>query len=138
MRALAEAENTRTRLTRQIEDAKKYGIQDFSKDILEVADILDKAIESVPADDLKGNPPLTSLYEGLKLTEAELQKVMNKNGLQKIDNHGVNFDPSIHEALFEVPGDKHGTVAIVSRVGYMLHGRTVRPARVGVVKAPDS
>ena len=138
LRALAEAENTRNRLTRQVEEAKKFGIQDFSKDVVEVADILDKAIGSVKPEDLKDNSPLGNLFEGLKLTEAELHKVMNKNGLQRIEEEGVTFDPNIHEALFEVPGDKQGTVAVVSRVGYILHGRTIRPARVGVVKAPDS
>lgn len=138
MRALAESENTRTRLTRQIEEAKKYGTQNFSKDILSVADILDKAIESIKTDDIEPNSPLASLYNGLKLTEAELQKVLIKNGLKKIDAHGVDFDPNIHEALFEVPGDRHGTVTSVSSVGYMLHGRTIRPAKVGVVKTPDS
>ncbi len=138
MRALAEAENTRTRLTRQVEDAKKYGIQDFSKDVVEVADILDTAMGSVKTEDLKDNKPLANLFEGLKITEAELHKVMRKNGLQKIDQDGVTFDPNIHEALFEVPGEKSGMVGVVTRVGYILHGRTVRPARVGVVKATDS
>ena len=121
-----------------MDEAKKYGIQDFSKDVVEVADILDKAIGSVKPDDLKDNTPLENLFQGLKLTEAELHKVMSKNGLQRIDKEGVTFDPNIHEALFEVPGDKQGTVAVVSRVGYILHGRTIRPARVGVVKATDS
>ncbi len=138
LRALAEAENTRNRLTRQVAEAKKFGIQDFSKDVVEVADILDKAVGSVKDQDLKDNKPLADLYEGLKLTEAELNKVMNKNGLTPIKEDGVIFDPNIHEALFEVPGEKEGTVAVVSRVGYILHGRTIRPARVGVVKATGS
>lgn len=138
MRALAEAENTRTRLTRQVDEAKKFAIQDFAKDVVEVADILDKAVGSVKEEDLQDNTPLVTLFEGLKLTEAELHKVMGKNGLERIDKDGVMFDPNIHEALFEVPGDKHGTVAMISRVGYILQGRTVRPARVGVVKAPES
>jgi len=93
---------------------------------------------SVKPDDLKDNTPLLNLFEGLKLTEAELQKVMSKNSLERIGQDGVDFDPNIHEALFEVPGDKSGTVAVVSRVGYTLHGRTIRPARVGVVKSTDS
>ncbi len=138
MRALAETENTRNRLTRQVADAKKFGIQDFSEDVVEVADILDKAVGSVKNEDLRDNKPLADLFQGLKLTEAELNKVMTKNGLQPINQDGVTFDPNIHEALFEVPGDKEGTVAVVSRVGYILHGRTIRPARVGVVKATGS
>lgn len=141
MRALAESENVRTRMKKQVEDAKQFGIQAFSKDILEVADILQKATQSIPESDLEGanvTPSLLSIYEGLKMTEAELQKVLNKNGLKKIDPFGATFDPVFHEAMFEVPGEKPGTVAVVSRVGYTLHGRTIRPARVGVVKAMET
>ncbi len=136
MRALAEAENVRNRMSKQIDDSKLYGIHGFAKDLLDVADILEKANASVSKEDLNSdNKPLVSLVEGLRLTEAELQKVFKKSGVTKFDGEGDKFDPSIHEALFEVPGDNPGTVAVVSRHGYMLHGRTLRPARVGVVKA---
>ena len=139
MRALAETENVRQRMTKQVKEAKLFGIQGFSKDILAVADILEKATESVPKAELEEdrNPALLSLFEGLKLTEAELQKVFSKNGLEKIDPVGEVFDPAFHEALFEVPGEEPGTVAVVSAVGYVLHGRTIRPAKVGVVKATE-
>ncbi len=136
MRALAEAENVRQRSSKQVQEVKKFGIYGFAKDLLDVADILEKANESVSKEDLKtGSKPLIALVEGLKLTEAELQKVLKNNGVTKMDASGVKFDPSLHEALFEVGGDNPGTVAVVSRQGYMLHDRTLRPARVGVVKA---
>lgn len=78
-RALADGENLRVRLTKQINDAKQFGIQEFCKDLLEVADILGKATESVPKDELtERNPHLKSLYEGLSMTEAQLQKVNQK------------------------------------------------------------
>lgn len=127
-------------MTRLVEEAKLFGIQGFSKDILEVADILERATESVPKSELEEgvNPHLSSLFEGLKMTETELQKVFKKNGLQKIDPLGEVFDPLFHEAMFEVPGDKPGVVAAVSSVGYVLHGRTIRPARVGVFKAMEN
>ena len=137
MRALAEVENTRQRMKKQVEDAKLFGIQGFSRDILDVADVLEKATESVPSSELQegANPALASLFEGLKMTSDQLQKVFNKNGLKRIEPLGDRFDPSLHEALFEVPGDKPGTVAVVSKVGYLLNGRTIRPALVGVAKA---
>lgn len=136
MRALAEAENVRQRMSKQVEEAKKFGIHGFAKDLLDVADILEKASDSVSDEDLMtGSKPFIALVEGLKLTEAELQKVFKKNGLTKFDGKGDEFDPSLHEALFEVAGENAGTVAVVSRRGYMLHGRTLRPARVGVVKS---
>lgn len=78
-RALADGENLRVRLIKQIEDAKIFGIQGFCKDLLEVADILGKATESVPKDELTDkNPHLKTLYEGLKMTEAQLHKVNKK------------------------------------------------------------
>jgi len=138
MRALAETENVRQRLSKQVEEARKFGIQNFAKELLEVADILEKANDSVSADDLTSdNKTLLSLVDGLKLTELELQKVLKKNGVMKMTGKGELFDPTIHEALFEVPGETPGMVAVVSRYGYMLHDRTLRPARVGVVKASE-
>lgn len=119
-----------------MQDAKLFGIQGFAKDLLEVADILENANNSIPEEALQsGNKPLMALVEGLKLTEVELQKVFKTNGLTRIDGKGDKFDPALHESLFEVPGDESGTVAVVSRCGYLLHGRTLRPARVGVVKS---
>ena len=76
-RALADSENLRVRLMKQIDDAKLFGIQGFCKDLLDVADILGKATESVPKDQLtEKNPHLKSLYEGLIMTEAQLHKVL--------------------------------------------------------------
>ena len=122
-----------------MEEAKLYGIQGFTKDVLEVADILQKATHSVPEGALqdRGNKHLLSLYDGVQLTDAELQKVLKKNGVNQIDPLGKIFDPMFHEAMFEVEGEKPGTVAHVSVLGYTLHGRTIRPARVGVVKQPE-
>uniref|UniRef100_A0A8D2ACV2 GrpE protein homolog n=1 Tax=Sciurus vulgaris TaxID=55149 RepID=A0A8D2ACV2_SCIVU len=136
-RALADTENVRQRSQKLVEEAKLYGIQGFCKDLLEVADILEKATQSVPEEEIQDdNPHLKSLYEGLVLTEAQIQKVFTKHGLLRLDPLGAKFDPYEHEALFHTPveGKEPGTVALVSKVGYKLHGRTLRPALVGVVK----
>ena len=140
LRALAEIDNIQKRSRKHIEEAKLYGIQGFSKDILEVADILQKATGSVPETALqdRGNQHLMALYDGVILTEAELQKVLKKNGVHQINPLGQMFDPAFHEAMFEVEGEKPGTIAHVTTLGYTLHGRTIRPARVGVVKQPDT
>ncbi|GAA6221697.1 grpE protein homolog 1, mitochondrial [Lates japonicus] len=138
-RALADTENLRTRSQKMIEDAKLYGIQGFCKDLLEVADILEKATESVPKEEVTSqNPHLKNLYDGLVMTEVQIQKVFTKHGLVKLNPDGQKFDPYEHEALFHAPvdGKEPGTVAIVTKVGYKLHGRTLRPALVGVAKAP--
>ncbi|XP_018392506.1 PREDICTED: grpE protein homolog 1, mitochondrial [Cyphomyrmex costatus] len=136
-RALAEGENIRVRLTKQINDAKVFGIQGFCKDLLDVADILGKATESVPKDEItEQNPHLKSLYEGLVMTEAQLHKVFKKHGLISLNPVNEKFDPNEHEALFqqEVEGKDPGTIVVVSKVGYKLHERIVRPALVGVAK----
>ncbi|CAG5929524.1 unnamed protein product [Menidia menidia] len=138
-RALADTENLRTRSQRMIDDAKLYGIQGFCKDLLEVADILEKATESVPKEEVTSqNPHLKNLYDGLVMTEIQIQKVFTKHGLVKLNPEGQKFDPYEHEALFHAPieGKEPGSVAVVTKVGYKLHGRTLRPALVGVAKAP--
>ncbi|XP_016295453.1 grpE protein homolog 1, mitochondrial-like isoform X1 [Sinocyclocheilus anshuiensis] len=138
-RALADTENLRQRSQKMIDDAKLYGIQGFCKDLLEVADILEKATESVPKTEIStANPHLKNLYDGLVMTEVQIQKVFQKHGLVKLNPDGQKFDPYEHEAVFHAPmeGKEAGTVAVVTKVGYKLHGRTLRPALVGVVKTP--
>ncbi|XP_050398076.1 grpE protein homolog 1, mitochondrial [Patella vulgata] len=138
IRSLAETENVRKRMMKQIEDAKIFGIQGFCKDLLEVADILGAATESVPKDQLtKENIHLKNLFDGLTMTESQLQKVFTKNGLVKVaPGVGEKFDPFVHEALFEVPTTEKekGTIAVLQKTGYRLKDRTIRPALVGVFK----
>ncbi|BET01634.1 Hypothetical protein NTJ_14450 [Nesidiocoris tenuis] len=137
MRALAETENMRKRLTKQIDDAKIYGIQSFCKDLLDVADVLSKATECVPKEEIKdSNPHLKNLFEGLTMTEAQLHKVFTRHGLTPVNPLNEKFNPNLHEALFqqEVEGKEAGTVVVVSKIGYKLHERVVRPALVGVAK----
>ncbi|CAH8527219.1 unnamed protein product [Dicrocoelium dendriticum] len=137
-RALAESENMRVRLTKQIEEAKLFGIQSFCKDLLDIADVLTKAMESAPKDQLVNdvNPPFVSLYNGLKMTEQQILKVFARHKLFRIQpTEGDRFDPNIHEAVFQAPlqeGKQPNTVAIVTNIGYRFHDRTLRPAYVGV------
>uniref|UniRef100_A0A1B6CDT7 GrpE protein homolog n=1 Tax=Clastoptera arizonana TaxID=38151 RepID=A0A1B6CDT7_9HEMI len=136
-RSLADGENLRRRMTKQIDDAKLFGIQSFCKDLLEVADILGKATECVPKEEVSDdNPHLKNLYEGLTLTEAELKKVFTRHGLIPVNPLNEKFNPNLHEALFqqEVEGKTAGTVVVVSKIGYKLHERCIRPALVGVAK----
>ncbi|XP_077445540.1 grpE protein homolog 1, mitochondrial [Stigmatopora argus] len=137
-RALADTENLRSRSQRMIQDAKLYGIQGFCEDLLEVADILEKAKECVPKEEVTSqNPHLKNLYDGLVMTEVQIQKVFTKHSLIKLNPFGHKFDPYEHEALFHAPaeGKEPGTITAVTKVGYKLHGRTLRPALVGVAKA---
>ena len=134
VRSLAESENVRRRAKKQLEDSKLYAIQSFCKDLLEVADILEKATESVPKEELSKSSHLKSLFDGLTMTETQLQKVFKSHGLEKVHPLNEKFDPNFHEALFQLPGEISGTVAVVQKTGYRLHGRPLRAALVGVVK----
>lgn len=137
-RALADGENVRRRMLKQVEDAKSFAIQSFCKDLLDVADTLSAAAESVPEGVEGENAPaaLRSLRDGLNLTRAQLQQVFSRHGLVAVSPLREKFDPNLHEALFqqEVEGAEPGTVVTVSKVGYKLHERCVRPALVGVAK----
>ncbi|XP_026496062.1 grpE protein homolog, mitochondrial [Vanessa tameamea] len=137
-RALADGENVRRRMLKQVEDAKSFAIQSFCKDLLDVADTLSAAAESVPEGvEGEGAPAaLRSLRDGLRLTRAQLTQVFSRHGLVAVSPLREKFDPNLHEALFqqEVEGAEPGTVVAVSKVGYKLHERCVRPALVGVAK----
>lgn len=101
-RSLADGENLRKRLTKQINDAKLFGIQSFCKDLLEVADILGHATEAVPKDQLNdSNPHLKNLYDGLVMTRNSLGQVFKRHGLETVNPLNEKFDPNLHEALFQ-------------------------------------
>lgn len=138
-RALADGENTRIRMLKQIEEAKIFGIQKFSKDLLEVADILNMAIEAVPKEALNDNKHnvLKNLFEGVKMTEQQLQNVFKRHGLTQMNPIGEKFNPNEHHAMIQVEqeGKEPGTVAFVTKIGYKLQDRVIRPAMVGVVKS---
>lgn len=101
-RSLAESENLRVRLNKQIADAKVFGIQSFCKDLLEVADTLGHATKAVPQEQLNDrNPHLKNLYEGLTMTNASLLQVFKRHGLEPMNPLNEKFDPNLHEALFQ-------------------------------------
>jgi len=136
-RSIAENDNMRKRLTKQIEDAKVFGIQGFCKDLLDVADVLSKAVEAGEASQA-GND-VKDMVEGLRLTQTQLLQVFGRHGLSQITPvvAETRFDPNQHEALFQIPAPPNveaNIVMDVQKIGYSLHGRTIRPALVGVSK----
>jgi len=122
------------RLDRQ--EAGQYAITGFARDLLTVADNLQRALASVDADARAADPALAALTEGVEMTEKELLTVMERHGVKPIAAQGRPFDPHVHEALYEVPNPDvpHGTVVQVAQTGYLLHDRTLRPARVGIAR----
>jgi len=139
-RQLAETENVRQRFMRQVEEAKTFGIQNFCKDLLEIADVLELATESVPKDALSNpdNVALKQLYDGLIMTQTQLAKIFTKHGLVAVKPEGEKFNPNMHEAVFQVPdkSKESGSVANVVKIGYLLNDRLIRPAKVGVYISP--
>lgn len=135
-RALAETENVRRIAARDREDAGKYAISRFARDVLSVADNLRRALDSMDKDARATDPGLDALANGVELTERELQATLARYGITPIAAASQPFDPHVHEALFEVPDETvpHGTVVHVLEPGYMIFDRPLRPARVGVSK----
>jgi molecular chaperone GrpE len=137
LRTLAEMENLRRRTTREVEEARAYGISRFARDVLDIADNLQRALDAVPADArANADPGLKALIEGVELTEKSLHSALEKNGVKKFDPAGQKFDPNLHQAMYEVPDESvpSGTVAHVVQAGYMIGERILRPALVGVAK----
>lgn len=136
-RAVADSENIRRRTQRCVEDAKIFGIQSFCKDLVEVADILEKTAECFSEGAKPEDHKLTleKVFQGLSLLEAKLKSVFAKHGLEKMTPIGDKYDPHEHELICHMPagvGVQPGTVALVRQDGYKLHGRTIRLAQVEV------
>jgi molecular chaperone GrpE len=136
LRAMAETENTRRRAQRDKDDAQKYGVTSFAREVLSVADNLRRAIEAIPADALQSDEALKTLYDGVTATERQLEVALGKQQIERIWPEGERFDSNFHQAMFEVPdtGKPAGTVVQVLQAGYKIHDRLLRPALVGVAK----
>lgn len=133
LRALADAENTRKRALRERDDATKFAISGFARDMLDTADNLRRAIDAIPEDQRAAN---AALIEGLEAVERGLLKTFEKHGIRKLEPMGETFDPNFHEVMFEapVPGKAAGIIIQLVEPGYMLNDRLLRPARVGIAK----
>ena len=140
LRTLAELENYRKRAEREREETAKFALTGFSREILTVADNLRRAIESIPEEYDNPQDLLSSLLEGVKITENELFSAFKKHNIEKIDPLSQPFDHHLHQAMFEVedPDQPAGTIVHVLQPGYQLNGRLLRPALVGVSKGKNS
>ena len=137
LRTLAEMENLRRRTKKEVDDARAYGISGFARDVLDIADNLQRALDAVPADArASADPGLKALMEGVELTEKSLHNALEKHGVKKFEPIGEKFDPNVQQAMYEVPDQSvpSGTVVQVVQAGYMIADRVLRPALVGVSK----
>jgi molecular chaperone GrpE len=137
LRTLAEMENLRKRTAKEVADARAYGITGFARDILDIADNLQRAFDALPAEmKASADPELKAFIEGVELTERSLLNTLEKNGVKKFDPSGEKFNPNFQQAMYEVPDTSvpSGTVVQVVQAGFMIGERILRPALVGVSK----
>lgn len=129
LRALADAENTRRRAERQAADARLYAIDRFAADLLPVADTLTRALQAAPRE--TSDEALRNLITGLELTERSLLDAFARHGLRRVGAKGDAFDPNLHQAVAQAPGDQPaGAIQEVMQPGYVLGDRTLRAAMV--------
>jgi molecular chaperone GrpE len=136
--ARAEVQNVRRRMEKDTQDARIYSVTAFARDILSVADNLDRAIDHFPPE-LREDEKTRSFVAGIEATQRELEKVFGMHGITRIAAKGMPLDPNQHQAMIEVPTSEAepGTVVQEMQAGYMIKDRLLRPAMVGVAKKPD-
>ncbi|KAI9368450.1 GrpE-domain-containing protein [Aspergillus egyptiacus] len=148
VRSVADFLNLQERTKRDMENARNFAIQKFAIDLLDSIDNFDRALLAVPADKLstpktEENKDLLDLVDGLKMTQNILMNALQKHGLQRFDpgepgedGKPQKFDPNRHEATFmaKAEGKEDGEIMYTQSKGFMLNGRVLRAAKVGVVK----
>ena len=139
LRAVADSENIRKRSEREKEQTRKFGIANFAKDLLSIADNLGRALDAAPKNEDIKDDAIKNFVIGIQMTEQELQKAFDNNNIRKIDPIGEKFDYNFHQAMFEVEetDQEPGVVVQVLQPGYAIDDRILRPAMVGVSKAKD-
>lgn len=138
LRAMAEVENVRKRLERERDDARTYSVTRFARDILTVADNLNRALSAFPPDvRAKADDAVKAVLDGVEATARELGAALGRHGVKPIAAEGQKFDPNLHQAIAEVPtrDAPPGTVVSVVQDGYLIGDRLLRPAMVTVAKA---
>ncbi len=137
LRTVADMENLRKRTEREVAETRSYAIANFARDMLVATDNLSRALMVLPAEAKENaDASMKALIDGIEMTEREMQRLLQKNGVKPILAEGEKFDPHKHQAMFEVPGTDapDGTVVQVVQTGFAIGDRILRPAMVGVAK----
>ena len=137
LRQMAEGENLKKRTQREKEEARQYAITNFARDLLSVADNLQRALQALTGMEDAFSTAQKNFIEGVRLTERELESIFIRQGIKKVSPMGEKFDHNFHQAMFETENEDQvpGTVTQVLQEGYVLQERLLRPAMVGVAKA---
>ncbi|MBU8873426.1 nucleotide exchange factor GrpE [Reyranella sp. MMS21-HV4-11] len=136
LRALAEAQNVRRRAQQDVEKERKFGNERFARDVLSVADNFGRALSALPADLDSLDPALRNVIVGIQATDRELQSVLERHGVTRIESLGKPFNAEFHQAMMEIenPDVPSGTVVQELIPGYLIAGRLLRAAMVAVSK----
>jgi molecular chaperone GrpE len=135
LRAVADAQNFRRRAQQDLEKERKFGIERFARDVLSVADNLGRALQALPADATL-DPALRNVIVGVQATDRELQAVLERHGITRVEAMGKPFNAEFHQAMMEIEDTSvpAGTVVQELIPGYLIAGRLLRAAMVGISK----
>ncbi|MEZ5920824.1 MAG: nucleotide exchange factor GrpE [Parvularculaceae bacterium] len=138
LRLAAELENTRRRAEREKQDAGRYAIGSFARDLLAVADNFERALTAAPTGE--SDESVASFITGVKMTERALLSALERHGVKKVDPKGEKFDPNLHQAVAQAPaaGIPAGHVAEVAQPGFVIGDRVLRAAMVVVSTGGDA
>lgn len=134
LRALADMENLRRRAQREVEDAGRYAVTKFARDVLAVSDNLERAAQAVPPEKRGDDPLVDQLAQGVDMTLSSFRQTLETHGIRRVDPLGERFDSKLHQAMMEVEDRTKpaGTVVQVLQTGYVIADRLLRPAMVAV------
>jgi molecular chaperone GrpE len=141
LRALAEAENIRRRADRENKEASQYAITKFARDMLSIADNFSRALAACPPDLREAaDPQIKAVLDGVEATDRQLMSTLERYGVKQVSTEGGKFDPNLHQAIAEVPGNGRpaGTIVDVVQAGYMIGDRLLRPAMVTVARRDEA
>ena len=139
LRALAEVENIRRRADKENKEASQYAVTKFARDMLGIADNFARALAACPpALRAAADPQVAAVLDGVEATDRQLLATMERYGVKQIETDG-KFDPNLHQAIAEVPGNGKppGTIVDVMQTGFMIGDRLLRPAMVTVARRGD-
>jgi molecular chaperone GrpE len=136
LRAHAEVDNIRKRSEREKEETAKYAVTKLARDIVNVGDNFQRAIDAVPPGAADQDSALKSFLDGVTMTERELLNVLERHGIKRVQPVNELFNPHLHQAVMEVPRSDvaTGTIVQVFQAGFMIEERVLRPAMVAVAK----
>jgi len=141
LRALAEVENIRRRAEKEKSDASQYAVTKFARDMVAIADNFARALAAVPASvRAAADPALQAVLDGVEATDRQMLQTLERYGVKQVDTSDGKFDPNLHQAIAEVPGNGKpaGTIVDVMETGFMIGDRLLRPTMVTVAKKEAS